>query len=299
MTITQLKYFMSVYEIGSFSAAARELSVAQSAISKAIILLEEELGFKLFNRSGSGNTPTGGGKIMYKAMGNIQNIYQTALFEAKRYSENSEKTTLKLAVTRNWDINPYLPAVEARLSQQLPDVSIDIFPVEFLDTEKVLTRMRADLVLAPPMDLDDHQIIRTGICPLRNMLLYSENHPLSKIEAPSIRDIQNYPVYFAVTSDSFRHSILPLENICKEYGFQPTTVNIPDLETGVLNAQAGHGLLLCDELLVYSHLPCFRSIPVGYSFELCVYRRKNASKEEALIYQIFTDDLKELMGSDQ
>lgn len=50
MELRQLEYFMEVTKHLNFTRAAEELCVAQSAISKSIKKLEEELGVLLFNR---------------------------------------------------------------------------------------------------------------------------------------------------------------------------------------------------------------------------------------------------------
>ena len=51
MKINQVQYVLAVAEMGSFTAAAQELYISQSALSKQIIALENELGFQLFDRS--------------------------------------------------------------------------------------------------------------------------------------------------------------------------------------------------------------------------------------------------------
>ena len=51
-TIDQLKVFLAVVEAGSFTAAAKRLRRAVSAISYAIAALEQQLGVTLFDREG-------------------------------------------------------------------------------------------------------------------------------------------------------------------------------------------------------------------------------------------------------
>src|ERR1700722_8483409 len=53
-TIDQLKVFLAVVETGSFTAAAKRLRRAVSAISYAIAALEQQLGVTLFDREGVG-----------------------------------------------------------------------------------------------------------------------------------------------------------------------------------------------------------------------------------------------------
>jgi DNA-binding transcriptional LysR family regulator len=52
LNLDQLRVFLAICDQGSFSAAARRLGRAQSAVSSAIVNLEEALHVKLFDRSG-------------------------------------------------------------------------------------------------------------------------------------------------------------------------------------------------------------------------------------------------------
>ncbi|MEW6708032.1 MAG: LysR family transcriptional regulator [Pseudomonadota bacterium] len=61
LTLRQFRYFVAVAETGSLAAASRMLSVAQSALTKAMAELEAELGSRLFERTSKGMalTPQG------------------------------------------------------------------------------------------------------------------------------------------------------------------------------------------------------------------------------------------------
>src|ERR1700750_885052 len=68
-TIDQLKVFLVVVETGSFTAAAKRLKRAVSAVSYTIATLEQQLGIDLFDREGS-RTPTltkAGAAVLAKA----------------------------------------------------------------------------------------------------------------------------------------------------------------------------------------------------------------------------------------
>src|SRR5690348_10281173 len=51
ITLDQLRMFMTVAETGSFSAAARKVGRVQSAVSAAMMNLEDQLGVTLWDRS--------------------------------------------------------------------------------------------------------------------------------------------------------------------------------------------------------------------------------------------------------
>ncbi|MGE3680732.1 MAG: LysR family transcriptional regulator [Bdellovibrionales bacterium] len=65
MELNHLRYFYEVAKFGSFTEAARRLHVSQSAISKAVKLLEDAEGVQLLKRSKKGVTLTAVGQNVY------------------------------------------------------------------------------------------------------------------------------------------------------------------------------------------------------------------------------------------
>jgi DNA-binding transcriptional LysR family regulator len=65
MELNHLKYFYEVAKSGSFSEAARRLRISQSALSKAVALLEDREGVKLLERSKKGVALTEIGAEVY------------------------------------------------------------------------------------------------------------------------------------------------------------------------------------------------------------------------------------------
>jgi DNA-binding transcriptional LysR family regulator len=66
MNDRQLRYALAVWRDRSFSRAAEQLNVSQSSISMQVKLLEDELGFKLFERTGQGIEATTTGRSFLK-----------------------------------------------------------------------------------------------------------------------------------------------------------------------------------------------------------------------------------------
>lgn len=63
--VNNLRTFVRVYELGSMSAAARDLRVSPAVASNRISELEKHLGARLFNRTTRSLKPTGQGKLFY------------------------------------------------------------------------------------------------------------------------------------------------------------------------------------------------------------------------------------------
>lgn len=78
---TQLSIFLSVFENGSFSAAAQALGISPSAVSKSVTRHEARLGLRLFNRNSRTVRPTLEGVELYEAGLNVRQAMEAA--EAK------------------------------------------------------------------------------------------------------------------------------------------------------------------------------------------------------------------------
>ena len=62
MNLTKLKYVVAVDREGSISAAAKAMHVTQSAVTKAVADVEDDLGFTLFDRRARGVVATAAGR---------------------------------------------------------------------------------------------------------------------------------------------------------------------------------------------------------------------------------------------
>lgn len=89
MTLTQLKYVITVAEERSMNEAAKKLFISQPSLSSAIKDIEEEIGFNVFKRSNKGVivTPQGEEFIGYAR----QVVEQYMLLEAKYIEKESVK----------------------------------------------------------------------------------------------------------------------------------------------------------------------------------------------------------------
>jgi len=88
ISLFQLRYFVSVVKNASFSKAAVECLVAQTAISQQISNLEETLGFTLLERNNKHVKLTNIGKIFYEDIYGIMLTLENAFLEIEQVSTN-------------------------------------------------------------------------------------------------------------------------------------------------------------------------------------------------------------------
>ena len=81
MTLTQLRYALVLKKHQNFKKAAEQLEISQPALSVQIQKLEDEIGIKLFNRSGSPIQITRDGELfLIKAQEVVNNAKQLSNF---------------------------------------------------------------------------------------------------------------------------------------------------------------------------------------------------------------------------
>ena len=95
MTLFSYEIFDAVARQGSFNKAAQQLHLTPSAISHAIAVMEEELGFALFNRGKNGVSMTSYGASLYPSIRAVLNSDE-ALKQSIARLNGLEKGKVKL-----------------------------------------------------------------------------------------------------------------------------------------------------------------------------------------------------------
>lgn len=97
MNMNKLQYFISVYEEGSITAAAKKHYISQVAMSQQIMSLEEELGVKLFLREKNHLCHTSASHFFYDEIKKILKSYENLITDIKNYA-NDNKKLLRIGV---------------------------------------------------------------------------------------------------------------------------------------------------------------------------------------------------------
>ena len=154
--------FREVVRHGSFTAAASALGISGAAASKQIKLLEERLGFRLFNRTTRNVQPTEAARRLDALLS--ENAEQLAMLLAELSSEQERPTgRLRLNVPMSFG-ELFLRKPIAEYALAYPDVVVD---VDFEDRRVHLIEEGFDLVVRIGV-LEDSGLIatRVGDCPL-------------------------------------------------------------------------------------------------------------------------------------
>lgn len=98
MDIRQLRYFLTVSQEHSFSAAAKKLFVTQPTLSTAIKKLEDDLNHPLFFKEKNTLTLTPAGKMLNERGGKLLLEFDKLTEDVQHYGEN-QKTYIRLGMT--------------------------------------------------------------------------------------------------------------------------------------------------------------------------------------------------------
>lgn len=92
LTFKQCTYLITIVEEGSFTAASEKLFIAQSALSRQIKNLEDELDFCIFDRSEKRIKLTPAGLALYKSLKSHLDNFSNSIELAKRISQGENRT---------------------------------------------------------------------------------------------------------------------------------------------------------------------------------------------------------------
>lgn len=92
LTFKQCNYLISIVEEGSFIAASEKLFIAQSALSRQIKNLEDDLGFNIFDRSEKKIKLTRAGVALYKSLKTHLENFSNSIELAKKISQGEDRT---------------------------------------------------------------------------------------------------------------------------------------------------------------------------------------------------------------
>ena len=120
----EMKAFVRSVELGGFSAAARDLDLTPSALSKLVTRMEDRLGVRLMNRTTRKLALTAEGEAYFASAKRILTDIEEAETEVTRFSAHP-KGMLRINVGVAFGMHQLVPALP-RFLERYPDIELDI-----------------------------------------------------------------------------------------------------------------------------------------------------------------------------
>jgi DNA-binding transcriptional LysR family regulator len=181
-TLDQLRVFAAVAETGSFSAAARRMHRAQSAISYAIANLEELLGLVLFERGHRRPVLTDAGRAVLADARRVGRLVDDLRARALGLTTGLE-AEIGLVVDVMFPTARLVAVLEA-FSREFPTVALRL-RIEALGAvvDQVLTRACA-LGISGPMGVAAEAVEQRPLSQIELIPVCAPTHPLALLATP-------------------------------------------------------------------------------------------------------------------
>jgi DNA-binding transcriptional LysR family regulator len=186
----QLRQFLAVVELKSFTAAAEKLHMTQPALTRSVQQLEERFNVKLIDRASKTFELTPFGRILAE---------RARLIEQEFAHIDSEIIALKSGETGRLRVGTgpsgigYLPAAVADFQQQRPNVDVQLI-VDSMDAN-VAALLNGDLdLICTALEFPRHPtLVCERILEIGNVIIAAKSHLLADRATVEPRDLLQHP----------------------------------------------------------------------------------------------------------
>lgn len=251
MELRQLRYFVEVAEREHISEAAEHLHVAQSAISRQIANLEEELGAPLFERIGRNVKLTPIGKVFLEHSIAALKAIDFAVKQVDEFLDPA-KGTIKVGFPTSL-ASYVLPTVISAFKKEYPNVAFQLRQGSYKFLIDAVKNRELNLALLGPLPPKDEEINATVLFSENIHALLPANHPLAKNEQINLVDLRNDD--FVLFPEGYILNKVAVD-ACKSAGFLPhVTSEGEDMDALKGLVAAGIGVTLLPESSFYDSSP--------------------------------------------
>jgi len=177
----------AIYTEGSLTKAAEVVGITQPAVSNALSRLREKFNDDLFVRTGSGMVPTQKTENIINDIQSALALMQQSVNEPDTFDAENTTRTFKLSLG---DISEgrVLPYIMKEIDKNAKNISIGSYAYKRSDQVHALATHNLDFVVDPVIPASD-EINSYKVFEDDFVVIHREDHPLSKIENPTIDDI--------------------------------------------------------------------------------------------------------------
>ena len=216
MNLKHLEYAVAVTQYGSIRKAAQVLLVSQPYLSGIIRGLEQELGYDIFIRSGSGISLTPNGEEFLR----ISKHILLEIDQIQNLGQDQQLTPLTIACFHAPYIMEQFLKYHMQLTPSLPDVIQEMGNEEVINAVSSSESDLGIIFYSTERTEKYHTLIEqaglkeqilTGLIP--SCVLLSQNHPLSEASSLKLTQLMDYPYVTYNDSSSINYlEVLGLQN---------------------------------------------------------------------------------------
>lgn len=197
--LKQIQYFQAVVRCGSFTEAAEECYISQSAISQQIQVLEKSLGIKLLERRNRTFSVTPAGEYFYKKSLQWVDDYETMCRETVRIARSADPQ-LRIGYLRCYSGSKLRQAI-ADFAEAYPDIGIHIINGNHEELYDELRRGKVDLVLSDQRRAFSDEYVNSILTVSECCIEIAGHSPLAGREHIDTRELKDIPCILVASQD--------------------------------------------------------------------------------------------------
>ncbi len=260
MELDQLRHFLRLAELSNFTKAAEANQLSQSALSRSIGRLEQELGQPLFERQSRKAVLTEAGHRLFERAKQILALIDNAKAEI---CDDGQTGHLRIGAIPT--IAPYLlPKLLQRFQRDHPKATLLVQEDTTDHLMKRLSNGEVDVAFAA-LPIEVRYLHVEKLFDEELLLVLPNNHPLSKKNVIRIADLQSLPFILLSEAHCLTEELL---SFCRQKSFHP------------LSVERTSQLAMVQELVALNHGISF--IPAMAKecdrTDRCVYRSMSGAK---------------------
>ncbi|WP_162052689.1 LysR family transcriptional regulator [Pontibacter pamirensis] len=272
MEIQQIKYFLTLSQELHFWNTAERMYITQSALSRQIKALEDELGVRLFERSKRSVKLTEAGAFLrdqwLPLLGEINRIH----LQARKIHEGAFGT-VRIGYPGSIAYG-FMPDLIASISRTLPELKVELVEPTDISFELLLLSYQMDMAFRrDPAENPSLQSICLYSEPFA--LVVPSNHHLNEQNFTGLHDLENEKFILSNLAQTTFYTS-SLRQILEDHSFTPDVRIETDFGGMVLGlVSKGLGVSILPYSYSFSALPNVRFITLPYKMNLYVTWRKN------------------------
>lgn len=197
--LRQIRYFQSVVRNNSFSEAAEECHISQSAISQQIKALEQELGFLLLERHNRKFVLTPAGEHFYKKSLVFLADYEQMCREASKIARGDE-ALLKIGYLRSHNSPEVHQALE-EFSEKYPHVDLQLLYGNHEDLFDLLRTGGADLVINDQRRAFSEEYVNLILATNKMYIELATRNPVAQLSSVTVQELKNIPCILVTSKE--------------------------------------------------------------------------------------------------
>ena len=207
MKLHQLRYLAATVQNGlNITAAAKKLHTSQPGVSKQLKLLEDELGFPLFERDGrnlSGLTPAGQ-EVVDRTLRILEEVQNIRRLSAEHLDEKSGSLSIG---TTHTQARYMLPPLVAQFRKVYPEVDLHLHQGTTEQIADMAAADRIDFAIATGGEEQFPNLVLLPVYRWHRRIVVPRDHPLASVKQLTLKAIAQYPIVTYVFSFSGRSSL--------------------------------------------------------------------------------------------